>query len=213
MDGVLVTIISRGVVILRLAQSTIYDTALGLNGAALEGFECKLQYLDLSMSRISPAGLEQLLSHCRQLKKLSLEHVQLNEAVCEQIARNTDLEAINFALCEGMTVYGLKIMFSNLNNLQSLNMGWTSLTTDELITFCTHVSPSVLRLNISGCRKTMNDPELDKLVTRLPNLRELDLSDCTLLSKDIIDILLGLKHLEYLSLSRCYKLAYRNSYL
>lgn len=50
-------------------------------------------------------------------------------------------------------------------------------------------------------------------MSRLPNLRELDLSDCTLLSKDIIDILLRLKHLEYLSLSRCYKLAYRNSYL
>lgn len=54
---------------------------------------------------------------------------------------------------------------------------------------------------------------LEKLVSRLPNLRELDLSDCTLLSPDAIATLATLKNLEYVSLSRCYKLASHQSYL
>lgn len=41
---------------------------------------------------------------------------------------------------------------------------------------------------------------------RCPDLRELDLSDCTLLTSQTIDIVCNLRHLEYLSLSRCYNI-------
>lgn len=109
------------------------------------------------MARISPQGLQELLSHCRHLKKLSLEHVQLNEEICLEIAQNSDMEALNLVLCEGFTALGIKQIFTQLQNLQSLNLGWASLTNDELDLFCDTVSPSVLRLNISGCRRTMTD--------------------------------------------------------
>lgn len=155
-DGVLAVILSRGVVILRLAQSIIYDPVFGAH-KHLIGTECKVQYLDLSMARISPLALAELLRHCRQLKKLSLEHVQLSEEICLEIAQNTDMEALNLVLCEGFTPRGVKYMFSSLRNLQSLNLGWAGLTSDELDLFCDNVSPTVLRLNISGCRKTMTD--------------------------------------------------------
>lgn len=155
-DGVLAVVLSRGVVILRLAQSCIYDPVFGVHKHLL-GSECKVQYLDLSMARISPAALTELLSYCRSLKKLSLEHVQLNEEICMEIAQNTDMEALNLVLCEGFTPLGIKEMFSGLRNLQSLNLGWASLTGEELELFCDTVSPTVLRLNISGCRKAMTD--------------------------------------------------------
>ena len=155
-DGILAVILSRGVVILRLAQSCIYDPVFGAHKHLL-GSECKLQYLDLSMARISPVGLQELLRNCRQLKKLSLEHVQLNEEICLEIAQNKDMETLNLVLCEGLTPRGIKQMFVSLQNLQSLNIGWASLTTDDLDTFCDTVSSNVLRLNISGCRKTMTD--------------------------------------------------------
>lgn len=155
-DGVLAVILSRGVVILRLAQSCIYDPIFGPHKHLLDS-ECKLQYLDLSMSRISPPGLAELLSYCRQLKKLSVEHVQLSEEICLQIAQNTDMEVLNLVLSEGLTPRAVKQMFANLTNLQSLNIAWTSMSSDELELFCDTVSPTVLRLNISGCRKTMTD--------------------------------------------------------
>lgn len=47
---------------------------------------------------------------------------------------------------------------------------------------------------------------LIKIVQRCPKLCELDLSDCTLLTSQTIDIVCNLKHLEYLSLSRCYNI-------
>lgn len=155
-DGVLAVILSRGAVILRLAQSCIYDPVFGMHRHLL-GNECKVQYLDLSMARISPMALAELLRYCRQLKKLSLEHVQLNEEICLEIAQNKDMEALNLVLCEGLTPRGVKSMFTSLQSLQSLNLGWAGLTSVELDLFCDTVSPTVLRLNISGCRKTMTD--------------------------------------------------------
>lgn len=49
--------------------------------------------------------------------------------------------------------------------------------------------------------------DLDKLITRCPDLIELDLSDCTLLTSEAIKIVCRLKKLEYLSLSRCYNIS------
>lgn len=53
---------------------------------------------------------------------------------------------------------------------------------------------------------------LTTLVTRCSELRELDLSDCNMLSSDSIKILTRLQNLEYVSLSRCYKMS-NQSYL
>lgn len=54
---------------------------------------------------------------------------------------------------------------------------------------------------------------LERLVSRLTDIRELDLSDCTLLSTDAILCLARLRYLEYISLSRCYKLASYQAYM
>ena len=43
---------------------------------------CKLQYLDLTMASITTESLNELLSHCKHLKKLSLEHLSLNQQSC-----------------------------------------------------------------------------------------------------------------------------------
>lgn len=47
---------------------------------------------------------------------------------------------------------------------------------------------------------------LKRIVSRCPQLRELDLSDCTALTSQTINIVASLKQLEYLSLSRCYNI-------
>lgn len=114
-NGILAEILSRGVVILRLAQTTIDDDVLNKSFLSNCGdFETKLQYLDLSMARISVEGLTQLLKRCKLLKKLSLEHVPLSDSVCEQIGHNTSLEALNLALCDGISLYAIQLMFQKL---------------------------------------------------------------------------------------------------
>ena len=56
-----------------------------------------LALLDFSIS-----ALEELLSVCFDLKKLSLEHCTLTQAVCSYIAKNTSLETLNLAMCYGL---------------------------------------------------------------------------------------------------------------
>lgn len=74
----------------------------------------KVQYLDLSMATISPATLAQLFSKCHQLRKLSLEHVQLNDAVCKALAQNRKLTVLNLAMCNGITTYGVRKLIGSL---------------------------------------------------------------------------------------------------
>lgn len=77
-------------------------------------YTSKLQFLDLSMADISKDGLLDLLRRCRQLKKLSLEHVALNHEICVQIAENKDLEGLNLTMCEGIDARCLRLMCSAL---------------------------------------------------------------------------------------------------
>ena len=45
----------------------------------------KLQYLDLSMAGVSTDVLEDLFDVCRDLRKVSLENVELNEKICRLV--------------------------------------------------------------------------------------------------------------------------------
>lgn len=122
----------------------------------------------------------------------------------------------------------------NTFSLHTLNISWTSLEIETLREFANYVNENMYKLNIAGCRKTMSDDSkthtfksfintyiskkrflginfflysvLKKIVHRCPQLRELDLSDCTTLTSHTIDIVANLKHLEYLSLSRAYNI-------
>lgn len=106
-------IIGRGVVILRLAQSSIADNIFDMKPSA--DYVCKLQYLDLSLCEISKSGLKELLSTCKLLKKLSLERVTLNDDICCEIVKNVQLEALNLTMCEGINnVFCIKKLMTEL---------------------------------------------------------------------------------------------------
>lgn len=66
------------------------------------------------MAAISQNSLMELLSHCRHLKKLSLEHVSINDQICKQIANNKQLEVLNLAMSNGITRNGARKMLSSL---------------------------------------------------------------------------------------------------
>ncbi|XP_055905493.1 S-phase kinase-associated protein 2 isoform X2 [Eupeodes corollae] len=205
--GALGDILPRGVVILRLAQSEmshpVFDPELL---QMYPDFESKLQYLDLSMAVITKPSLKSLLSRCRQLKKLSLEHVPVNDEICDEISKNKDLEALNLAMVAGLEAWSLRKMMLELNNLNSLNCSWTNLNVDGVSALVSNVSPNLMRLNLSGCRKTMFDSHLVTLARRCPQLIELDVSDCTALSSNAVSFVCKFMSLEYLSLSRCYQI-------
>ncbi|XP_006622814.1 S-phase kinase-associated protein 2 isoform X2 [Apis dorsata] len=203
-EGTLGHILPRGVQILRLAQAEIADPVFLENSEVLtDGYISKLQYLDLSMAVISPNGLAMLLSKCKYLKKLSLEKCTVNRLCCKAISDNNDLEILNLTMCDGLDIECIKNLMK-LKNLNAVNMAWCSLDTETMTLLCKSLPPSVTRLNIAGCRKTMTDDNVKDLVKSCPDMIELDLSDCTMLTMNTVRSLLDLSKLEHLSLSRCY---------
>ncbi|XP_015115202.1 S-phase kinase-associated protein 2 isoform X2 [Diachasma alloeum] len=211
-QGTLGHILPRGVQILRLAQAELADPVFSPGSEVLgDGYMSKLQYLDLSMSVISADGLAELLCKCRLLKKLSLEKCTLNGESCRAISQNRDITVLNLTMCEGIDAQCVRHLIK-LSNLTALNMSWCSLDSDSITLLCRSLPRSITRLNISGCRKTMTDKNVRDLVATCPDLVELDLSDCTLLTIRAINSFLTLHQLEHLSLSRCYGIPLSSSY-
>ncbi|KAJ8681569.1 hypothetical protein QAD02_017361 [Eretmocerus hayati] len=206
-EGTLGHILPRGVQILRLAQAEVAHPAFleTSNDINCDDYVCKLQHLDLSMAVILPCDLADVLSKCRYLKKLSLEKCQLSSSSCESISLNQDLEVLNLTMCEGIDLDCVKDLMK-LTRLTSLNLAWCALDSESMEYLCQSLPPTITRLNIAGCRKTLTDDNLRDLVARCPNLVELDLSDCTMLTINTVHSLMSLGELEHLSLSRCYSI-------
>ncbi|XP_071633405.1 S-phase kinase-associated protein 2 isoform X1 [Temnothorax longispinosus] len=205
-EGTLGYILPRGVQILRLAQAEIADPVFCEGSEVLsESYISKLQYLDLSMAVISPVGLATLLSKCKYLKKLSLEKCILNRDCCRAISQNTELEVLNLTMCENIDI-GCITDLMKLECLTVLNMSWCSLDNECMTLLCKTLPTSITRLNVAGCRKTMSDENVKDLSKRCPDIIELDLSDCAMLTIQTIHNLLNFTKLEHLSLSRCYSI-------
>ncbi|XP_014474120.1 PREDICTED: S-phase kinase-associated protein 2 isoform X2 [Dinoponera quadriceps] len=208
-EGTLGFILPRGVQILRLAQAEIADPVFyGPNiqcDYIRDFYTSRLQYLDLSMAVISPNGLATLLSKCKSLKNLSLEKCTISRACFSEIQQNTELEVLNLTMCEDINANCIMDLVK-LNCLTALNVAWCCLDSESVSVLCKTLPSSIRRLNIAGCRKTMNDNNVKDLLRRCPDIIELDLSDCAILTISSIHTLLNFTELEHLSLSRCYSI-------
>ncbi|KAF6019406.1 Skp2 [Bugula neritina] len=196
------TILDRGVEFLRLASAEIGDFTLGKK--CFTQFH-KLQYLDLTMASISQNALSQLLSRCKQLRKLSIENLAINDDICRLIAQNVFLTTLNCAMVSGLTCKGLEKIFNSCPLLDELNIGWIKLSHSDVGLVISKLPPNLIRLNFSGCREFMDDHNLDRLVSCCNQLRELDVSDSLgLTEQSVYSIVRELKYLNTLHLSRCY---------
>ncbi|KAK8744405.1 hypothetical protein OTU49_000778, partial [Cherax quadricarinatus] len=206
--GVVGRVILRGSNILRLAKAEVGNPIFSPQLHYLPSIppiRSKLQYLDLSMAAIEPQALEELLSVCFDLKKLSLEHCTLTQSVCSHIANNSNLETLNLAMCYGLCHSYLVNILNHCKRLQSLNLAWTALSAGDLGVICRRFPASLERLNISGCRNTLSDAHVRLLAEQAPGLVELDVSDGTQLTASAVSIIISeLRHVEYLAFSRCY---------
>lgn len=154
--GAISTIISRGLIILRLAQAKILCPIFEPDFPA-DDYRSKLQFLDLSMASIEVKELVILLQTCRSLKKLSLEFVPIDDNVCREISENVKMETLNLAMCEGLSLEGITMIMTRLQILFALNISWTHLETESVDVVAAHLAPSLMRLNIAGCRKSLLD--------------------------------------------------------
>lgn len=162
------------------------------------------------MAKINVEDLGAFLSHFDNLKKLSLEHVVCDIQVCKAIIQNKKLNCLNLSMCKNVCQHFLGLLLKNCTSVVSLNLSWCNLNAKCLEILCEHLNPNLIHLNLGGCLKNLENHHIELLARRCSNLIELDLSDCTQLTCDVIPVIVNhFPKLFTLSLSRCYNIAPR----
>lgn len=201
----LISALSTGARHVRLAGLTISDSSVFLVGSSRRFY---LQNLDLSMAVMPTDHLNGMLDGNEDgvsLIRLSLENLKINEKTLEILRKkHPKLQILNLASCrvdnEGKslddTSFPAEIMELNLSWVEGLPIS---------LAIC-DLGPKLDRLNLSGMRNLMNS-DVMILVKRCPNLIELDISDCELLTPiALMKIKEGLKNLKALNISRNYRM-------
>lgn len=197
----LTKLLQRGTTTLKMYQTTVEESIL----TSIDSFSSNLKHLDLTTAILSSEILKNLLSSCRKLRKLSLESLNLNLAIVEEIGANEDLDTLNLAMCTGISFECGKLLISQLTSLKSFNIAWTNLNIETIEFLCQHLPRSIEQLNISGQRYNLTDEHVQILVRRAIRLRVLDISDSLLLTdQSLISIRQNSRLLTHLSASRCY---------
>lgn len=115
----------------------------------------------------------------------------------------------------------LLILYFFLNHifrLLELNLAWTKFENGALKTLCKNLPTQIIRLNLSGMQREIDDEgmkrficffefqflDLVSIVTRCPEMIELDLSDCTKITGRSIKTFNMLSNIQSISISRCY---------
>ncbi|XP_077593228.1 S-phase kinase-associated protein 2 [Stigmatopora nigra] len=160
--------------------------------------------MDLSGSIISTETLEGIIRHCNLLECLSLEGLQLSDDIISGLSRNPLLRQLNLSGCFNFSAEPLAHMLQTCTRLEQLNISWCDFANNHVKSVVNHINSTVTHLNLSGYRDGLTLDDVKVLVTRCPNIHALDLSDSTQLMSDCFLVLCELKHLQHLSLSRCY---------
>ncbi|XP_076968404.1 S-phase kinase-associated protein 2 [Tamandua tetradactyla] len=192
-------LLSRGVIAFRCPRSFM-DQPL------IEHFSTfRVQHMDLSNSVIDVTTLHAILSQCSKLQNLSLEGLQLSDAIVNNLAQNSNLVRLNLCGCSGFSESALMTLLSSCSRLDELNLSWCYDFTEKHVQVAVaHVSETITQLNLSGYRKNLQRSDVSTLVRRCPNLVHLDLSDSVMLKNDCFQEFHQLNYLQHLSLSRCY---------
>ncbi|KAM9338348.1 S-phase kinase-associated protein 2 [Symphorus nematophorus] len=160
--------------------------------------------LDLSSSIIPTSALESIICRCRLLEHLSLEGLQLSDAIISSLSKNPNLLQLNLSGCSGFSAAALADTLRSCSSIEQLNISWCDFSSNHVKSVVENLSPTVTHLNLSGYRESLMLDDVKVLVTRCPLIQTLDLSDSTLLMADSFPVLKQLKYLQHLSLSRCY---------
>ena len=74
----------------------------------------KIEVLDLTEAVIDTKSLNILIKHAKNLRKISLESLDINNETFHHLSLNTKIETLNICLCKGILVDGLILILSSL---------------------------------------------------------------------------------------------------
>uniref|UniRef100_A0A914XVV8 RNI-like protein n=2 Tax=Panagrolaimus superbus TaxID=310955 RepID=A0A914XVV8_9BILA len=171
--------------------------------------ECSLTRLDLSWAKLPGSDLKVLkglLGRCTQLQYLALENQAIDAEILEIVAKNRDLLVLNLSSCQVIDSEALSLVFKSCNKLKDLNLSWTYPDEATCSVIINEIPSSIEKFAISGMndRSAFNDAGLIKILSRLPNLSELDIGDNNVVTHIFMLELAKRKNFRKITASRCF---------
>uniref|UniRef100_A0AC34GPJ8 F-box domain-containing protein n=1 Tax=Panagrolaimus sp. ES5 TaxID=591445 RepID=A0AC34GPJ8_9BILA len=169
--------------------------------------ECNLTRLDLSWAKFPDIKvMKGILSRCMQLQYLGLESQSIDSEILEMVAKNRDLLVLNLSSCQVIDAESLSRVFESCNKLTDLNLSWTYPDEATSAVIINEIPSSIERFAISGMsdRIAFHDAGLIKILSRLPNLTELDIGDNNGVTSTFILELGKRKNFRILTACRCF---------
>ena len=70
--------------------------------------------LDLTEAVIDTKSINVIIKHCKYLKKISLESLELNNQTFQYLSQNNQIDTLNLCLTKGVYVDGLVLILNSL---------------------------------------------------------------------------------------------------
>ena len=166
----------------------------------------QLRYLDLSNCEASDHTIEELLSSCYNLKKLSMNGLKLTldmiKSICIQNGKT--LEVLTFTTCPNLNHEMIELIVKKCSNLIEMSIAEINLSDYIINFFVNTITPNIEKLNFNSLFH-LRDEHIKVLVNRCNKLSVLNLG-VTCISNNSIDIIITkLKNtLEELCVYLCY---------
>ena len=150
----------------------------------------QLKCLDLSYSTAEERALEELLSSCHSLQKLSLEKVDLTpnmvNSICQQ--NKQSLKILNLNSCrininhqyQNLNLESVENIVRNCVELVEINFAHTRLSELSIDFLAKNLTPNIEKLSLSYAAESgvlIKDDHVKSLVMRCTKLTELDLTN------------------------------------
>ena len=153
-------------------------------------FECnKLEYIDLSSSKISDNTVNALMKCCHLIKHIILFKCgSLTDLACLHIANASvavDILGISVSKCYGLSDTGLTMLAKSLKSLTYLDVSHVETITDRTLIAVAENSKYISVINTSWC-KLVTDMGINTLAAKCTNLKELHIRECYRVSEEAI---------------------------
>ncbi|KJH42297.1 F-box domain protein [Dictyocaulus viviparus] len=207
----LICFLNRRLKVMRMADTNVENWPYRSSSPCVAlHYPLLLTHLDLSRAVFSEKSLlTAIMRGCTSLQALSMEGHNLGAdavAICSSIGQNHGLTRLDLSMTVGLDAVSVRLICHGCTKIQHLNLSWSGLDQETVLTVCSNLPDTVTRLNLAGSlnKSSLGDEAVEILVASCGNLKELDLSDNVNITERGLLIINSLPNLESLSLNRCY---------
>ena len=150
----------------------------------------------------SVAELVEIVQSCRKIRKLNISRFfdKLTDESLQSVATHCRfIEHLNIEYCFAVSDAAIRRVAESCLNLQFVDLSWTKITDDSVVSFCKHC-PQLKVILLNGC-DLLTEAAIFAIAERLPGLTRIGLSEFLALTTTTVEkLVLACRDLEHISL-------------